>query len=148
MDSTSPRRGGKASYYSAVSLETGEAEWMELHGNSNGESSVAFLSQLRKEHPGPLKVIRDNTTAHRGEVLREHLRTPGLNLQEVNLLGYSPGFNAGEAVWGWARQEATGNLWLGNQGQGTGAGQGLPLRATQPERRSETALPDRPAVKI
>ena len=43
VDSSSPRRGGKASYYSAVCLETGEVEWMELEGNSNGESSVAFL---------------------------------------------------------------------------------------------------------
>ena len=27
--------GEKASYYSAVCLETGEVEWMELEGNSN-----------------------------------------------------------------------------------------------------------------
>ena len=27
----------------------------------------------------------------------------------MNLPGYSPDFNADEAVWGWARQEATGN---------------------------------------
>ena len=30
VDSSSPRRGEKASYYSAVCLETGEVEWMEL----------------------------------------------------------------------------------------------------------------------
>ena len=35
VDSTSPRYGEKASYYSAVCLETGEVEWMELEGNSN-----------------------------------------------------------------------------------------------------------------
>ena len=35
VDSTSPRRGEKASYYSAVCLETGEVEWMDLEGNSN-----------------------------------------------------------------------------------------------------------------
>ena len=35
VDSTSPRWGEKASYYSAVCLETGEVEWMELEGNSN-----------------------------------------------------------------------------------------------------------------
>ena len=33
MDSTSPRRGEKVSYYSAVCLETGEVEVMELEGN-------------------------------------------------------------------------------------------------------------------
>ena len=33
----------------------------------------------------------------------------------VNLPGYSPDFNADEAVWGWAREEATGNLCLGSR---------------------------------
>ena len=80
VDSTSPQRGEKASYYSAVCLETGEVEWMELEGNSNSESSVAFLSRLREGHPGPLKVIWDNAPAHRGEALMEYLRTPGLGL--------------------------------------------------------------------
>ena len=32
VDSTSPRYGEKASYYSAVCLETGEVEWMETGG--------------------------------------------------------------------------------------------------------------------
>ena len=31
------------------------------------------------------------------------------------LQGYSPDFNADEAVWGWAREEATGNLCLGTK---------------------------------
>ena len=56
VDSTSPRYGEKASYYSAVCLETGEVEWMELEGNSNSGTSVAFLRQLKKKHPGPLRV--------------------------------------------------------------------------------------------
>ena len=43
VHSSGPRHGEKASYYSAVCLETGEVEWMELEGNSNGERSVAFL---------------------------------------------------------------------------------------------------------
>ena len=33
----------------------------------------------------------------------------------MNLLGYSPDFNADEAIWGWAREEATGNLCLGSR---------------------------------
>ena len=45
VDSTSPRRGEKASYYSAVCLETGEVEVMELEGNSNSATSAAFLRQ-------------------------------------------------------------------------------------------------------
>ncbi len=35
MGSTSPRLGEKVSYYSAVCLETGEVEVMELEGNTN-----------------------------------------------------------------------------------------------------------------
>ena len=39
----------------------------------------------------------------------------GLGLRLVNLPGYSPDFNADEAIWGWAREEATGNLCLGSR---------------------------------
>ena len=46
VDSSSPRYGEKASYYSAVCLETGEVEWLELEGNSNSGTSVACLTQL------------------------------------------------------------------------------------------------------
>ncbi len=45
-DSTSPRWGEKASYYSAVCLETGEVEVAELIGNSTAATSAAFLGQL------------------------------------------------------------------------------------------------------
>ena len=115
VDSTSPRYGEKTSYYSAVCLETGEVEWMELDGNSNSETSAAFLKQLRERHGGRLNVIWDNAPAHRGEAVREWLGRSGVNLRLVNLPGYSPDFNADEAIWGWAREEATGNLCLGTK---------------------------------
>ena len=115
VNSSSPRYGEKASYYSAVCLETGEVEWRELEGNRNSGTSAAFLDQLRKRHFGPLQVIWDNAPAHRGEAVREYLRRPGLGLRLVNLPGYSPDFNAAEAIWGWAREEATGNLCLGSR---------------------------------
>ena len=84
VDSSSPRYGEKASYYSAVCLETGQVEWMELDGNSNSGTSAAFLEQLREGHIGPLTVIWDNAPAHRGEAVREFLQTPGLGLRLVN----------------------------------------------------------------
>ena len=84
VDSSSPRYGEKASYYSAVCLETGEVEWMELEGNSNAGTSETFLRQLRERHFGSLNVIWDNAPAHRGEALREYLRTPCLELRLVN----------------------------------------------------------------
>ena len=115
VDSSSPKYGEKASYYSAVRLETGEVEWMEVAGNGNSGTSVAFLERLRGRHGGRLNVIWDNAPAHRGEALREYLRTADLNLRLVNLPGYSPDFNADEAIWGWAREEATGNLCLGTR---------------------------------
>ena len=115
VDPTSPSYWEKASYYSAVCLETGEVEWMELAGNSNSETSAAFLEQLRERHDGRLNVIWDNAPAHRGEAVRGLLGKPGLNLRLINLPGYSPDFNADEAIWGWAREEATGNLCLGSR---------------------------------
>ena len=41
VDSTGPRRGEKASYYSAVCLDTGEVEWMEM-----GETAMRGLQPL------------------------------------------------------------------------------------------------------
>ena len=87
----------------------------QQEGNSNSGTSVDFLKQLKGKHPGPLLVIWDNALAHRGEAMREYLRTPGLELRLVNLPGYSPDLNADEAIWGWAREEATGNLCLGTK---------------------------------
>ena len=72
---------------------------MELEGNNNAGTSAAFLAQLRERHAGQLNVIWDNSPAHRGEAVREYLRTPGLGLRLVNLPGYSPDFNADEAIW-------------------------------------------------
>jgi transposase len=115
VDSTSPRWGEKASYYSAVCLETGEVEVMELDGNSNAETSAAFLRQLRANHPGPLIVIWDNGPAHAGDALRAYLATPDLHLRLVRLPGYSPDFNADEAVWGWVREEVTANTCFGSK---------------------------------
>ena len=101
VDSTSPRYGEKASYYSAVCLETGEVEWMDLEGNSNSGTSAAFLGQLRERHSGRLNVIWDNAPAHRGEAVREYLRTPGSGLRLMN-----PRFHEGRLCRATARTEA------------------------------------------
>ena len=147
VDSSSPRYGEKASYYSAVCLETGEVEWLELEGNSNSETSAAFLDRLRQRHSGPLDVIWDNAPAHRGETVREYLRTPGLGLRLINLPGYSPDFNADEAIWGWAREEATGNLCLGSkvkvQQRVGGFLAALASRKEEVKRRCRTVLQSR-----
>ncbi len=149
VGSTSPRRGEKVSYYSAVCLETGEVAVMELEGNSNSETSATFLRQLRARHPEPLTVIWDNSPAHRGDAIRAYLTTPGLNLRLVNLPSYSPDFNADEAIWGWARQEATANLCLGTRAavRETVGGffAGLAHRREEVSRRCRTVLQARAA---
>jgi len=115
VDSTCPRWGEKASYYSAVCLETGEVEHMELAGTSSSATSAAFLRQLRAAHAGPLIVIWDNGPAHGGDAVRDYLTTPGLGLRLVRLPAYSPDFNPDEAIWAWAREEVTANACLGTK---------------------------------
>ena len=67
-------------------------------------TSAAFLNQLRQRRSGQLNVIWDNAPAHRGEAVREYLRTPELELRLMNLPGYSPDFNADEAHLGLGRE--------------------------------------------
>jgi transposase len=144
VDSTSPRWGEKASYYSAVCLETAEVEYMELTGNSTAATSVAFLRQLRAHHPGPLIIIWDNGPAHGGEAIRTYLATPDLDLRLVRLPAYSPDFNADEAIWGWAREEVTGNTCLGTkalvQAKMTQFFAGLTTRTAEVQTRCRTKL--------
>ena len=87
-------------------------------------------------------MIWDNAPVHRGEALREYLRTPDLELRLVNLPSYSPDFNADEAIWGWAREEATGNLCLGTrqavQEQVSSFLAGLASRKDEVKRRCRT----------
>jgi transposase len=115
VGSTSPRYGEKASYYSAVCLETGEVEAMELDGNSCAETSVTFLQQLRANYSEPLIVIWDNGPAHGGDAIRAYLTTPDVRLRLVRLPAYSPDFNPDEAIWGWIREEVTANTCFGTK---------------------------------
>jgi len=115
VDSSCPRWGEKASYYSAVCLETGEVEVMDLTGTSSSATSAAFLQQLRANHPEPLIVIWDNGPAHGGAAVRAYLATPDNDLRVVRLPAYSPDFNADEAIWAWVREEVTANTCLGTK---------------------------------
>ena len=144
VDSTSPRWGEKASYYSAVCVETGEVDVMELTGTSCADSSAAFLRQLRMHHPESLIVFWDNSPAHSGDAIRALLRTPDLRVHLVRLPAYSPDFNADEAIWDWVRDEVTANTCLGSAAavrEHVGAFfRGLSARAEEVTRRCRTVL--------
>ncbi|HEX2238548.1 MAG TPA: IS630 family transposase [Gammaproteobacteria bacterium] len=113
VESRSPRRGEKATYYSAVCLETGEVEAMSVSDTTTAATSVAFLQQLRARYAEPLIVIWDNGPAHRGPELREYLATSNLKLRLVGLPAYSPDFNPDEAIWDWIREDVTANTCFG-----------------------------------
>ena len=143
-DSTSPRLGEKVTYYSGVCLETGEVEEMEVAETCTAETSAAFLQRLRANHPEVLIVIWDNAPAHHGEAIRTYLSTPNLRLRLVPLPGYSPDFNADEAIWDWAREEVTANTCLGAKARvREKMGQfflGLGQRTAETKRRCRTLL--------
>jgi transposase len=113
VDSTSPKLGEKATYYSAVCLETGQVEVMTVTDTTTAETSVAFMKQLREKHPEPLIVIWDNGPAHHGPEMRESLTTPDLKLRLVALPAYSPDFNSDEAIWAWVRDDVTADICFG-----------------------------------
>jgi transposase len=144
VDSMSPSLKEKAVYYSAVCLETGEVEEMEVAGYCTAETSAAFLRQVRTNHPEALIVIWDNSPVHRGEPIRRYLATPDLRLRLVPLPGYSPDFNADEAIWDWIREEVTANICLGTKAKAreqVGAFlHKLNTRTDEVKRRCRTAL--------
>ena len=78
-------------------------------GNTNAETSVAFLQQLREKQPEPLIVLWDNGPAHHGPEIRAYLTTPDLKLRLVAVPGYSPDFNPDQASWDWMREDVPAN---------------------------------------
>ena len=55
-------------------------------------------------------MIWDNALARDDEAVREHLWKSRQRMRPVNQPGDSQDFDADEVVWGWVREEATGNL--------------------------------------
>jgi transposase len=144
VDSSSPRLSEKATYYSAVCLETGEVEAMAVDETCTAETTVVFLKQLRDHHSEPLLIIWDNGPAHRGTEIRTWLSTPNLHVRLVALPAYSPDFNADEAVWDWVREEATANTCFGTKENVRQAVDhffsGLTSRTVEAKRRCRTKL--------
>ena len=151
VDSTSPRRGENVSYYSAVCLETGQVEVMELEGNSNSVTWAAFLGQLRERHTEPLIVIWDNSPARDwSKIWRRAARLPDHARPEPAL---------GEPAQLQSRlQPRRGHLGLGTSGsnrqplrghpcRSAGKGGRLFHRSDPPTGSSQTPLPNRAESK-
>ena len=74
---------------------------MEIAGNSNAETSTAFLRQLREKHPGPLVVIWDSTgfSPPRGAAIRQLFDHPWACSSWWPYRPTAQTSNADEAVW-------------------------------------------------
>ena len=66
----------------------------------------------------------------------------------VNSPGYGQDFNAEEAIWGWARGDAMGNLCLGSREAVPEKVRSFLNGLASRTRRSETTLPDGSAIKV
>ena len=151
VDSTSPRRGEKVSYYSAVCLETGEVAVMELEGNSNAATSTAFLRQLRAQHREPLIVIWDNPPARDwSKIWRcfpglSHHTRPEPALGELAQL--QSGLQSRRGHLGLGTSGSNGQPVSGNPCRRAGKGGRLFHRTDPATGRSQTPLPNRAARK-
>ena len=78
--------------------------------NVTAADIVAFLSELRRELPGPLTVIWDRHNIHsRARLVKEWLsRQEGVVLED--LPGYAPALNPDEMVWAWLKYGRLSNL--------------------------------------
>ena len=76
VNSSSPRYGERANYYSAVCLETGEVEWMELEGNSNAGTSDGQPSRLWRGVPGRRRGPRSARIRMTGDGMIQGARRP------------------------------------------------------------------------
>ena len=159
MDSASPRRGEKVSYYSAVCLETGEGEVMELEGNPPQADQLCRLPAVRQWRTGAAHPTSDgdlgqlsSPSGRRDTGLSHHSQpkpTPGEPRIE---------YGAGSAQLQSGLQSRRGHLGLGESGSNRQPVPGNPCRSpgesgrlfhrSDPATRSsQTPLPNRAASK-
>jgi hypothetical protein len=116
VDSTSPRRAEKVT---------------RLFGRLSGDRGGGGAGSGRLQQPGGERGLAPTTARHiqptiggllsitvrrmQGMPYERSLSTPDLGIQLVRLPPYSPDYNADEAIWDWARKEATSNTCLGTK---------------------------------
>jgi transposase len=69
-------------------------------GSITGKEVVHFLRQLERQVPGPLLIIWDGASIHRGQEVKQFLAAGHAARLHLELLpGYAPELNPDEGVW-------------------------------------------------
>lgn len=87
---------------SAVSPR-GDMKFAAFEGYMNGARFVAFLKKLQADVGGPIIVIADNASYHKGKVVDQYCRQTKGQVQVANLPPYAPELNPDEQVWNHAK---------------------------------------------
>ncbi len=64
-----------------------------------GPAVVDFLQHLQRHIPGPILVVWDGASIHRGTAVQEWLTRPETRIQLVRLPAYAPALNPDEGIW-------------------------------------------------
>jgi transposase len=84
---------------SAITLE-GKLYMLEQEGAFKAEDVVRFLKHLMRKIPGKLLVIWDGSPIHRGQAVKQFLKSAAAcRVQLEQLPGYAPELNPDEGVW-------------------------------------------------
>ena len=152
VDSTSPRYGEKASYYSAVCLETGEVEWMDAStGSAGGEQQQRNVGSLPGAVAGEARRSAERDLGQRaGPPGRGGAGMAGQARSESAAgepAGTQPGLQRRRDHLGLGERGGHRKSVLGNQEAGSGEGRELLRWAGRAERGDQASLPDHPAIK-
>ena len=107
------RDGDRYAHLSVISVitEMGDLCYQIQTTRYDGEGVVRFLSALREAQQTRLTVIWDGAPIHRGEAVKNFLRTENHGaIQLARLPAYSPELNADEQVWAYIKEQALKNL--------------------------------------
>lgn len=104
---------GKVSAIGALSVSARRRRlglYLHLHPNANisQEAVIAFLRDLRRHLGGPIVVVWDRWSVHRGRRVRQYL--DGHSSIDVEWLPpYAPDFNPMDKGWGWMKYHRLAN---------------------------------------
>jgi transposase len=105
--SVCPPLSARINWYGAYDFTEGRVFiWHE--GKCNSEHTVQFLQRLRQwidDSKRQLVIIWDGAPWHRSQIARTQAEL--LDMQVIQLPGYSPDLNPIEALWKWMREEVT-----------------------------------------